>query len=152
VAARDHQGQRGQRDVGRGQERGLEVPGDVVDADQRFAVDEGDRLRHLQPHQQRAHEARALGDRDRVEGRVVEPGLGHGAAHHGHDVLDVVARRQLGHHPAVGRMDRDLGGDHVREDGAAVGHHRGRGLVAGGLDGQEDGHEGFRARAFSESS
>ena len=53
------------------------------------------------------------------------------------DAFDVCARRDLRHHPAEGRMGRDLAGDHGGQHlHGAVGaqaHDRRRGLVAAGL-------------------
>ena len=49
------------------QPRGVEVALEVVDADERPVVDERQRLREVDPDQQRSGEARAVRDRDRVD-------------------------------------------------------------------------------------
>ena len=46
------------------------------------------------------------------------PRLREGLPDHGNDVLDVMARGQLGHHPAVGRVQGGLGGHDARQDRA----------------------------------
>ena len=53
------------------------------------------------------------------------------------DGLEVGAGGELGDDTAVRRVERDLRGDDRADDLAAVAEHRGRGLVAAGLDGEE---------------
>ncbi len=139
VAARDDERDRRQRDLAVREERGRDVARDVMDRHERLAVDERDRLGGLQPDEQRADEPGPLRHRDR--GEVLEPraGVGHRLLHDGHDRLDVVARGELGHDAAVGRVQLGLARHHVREDAAAVLDDRGSGLVAGGLDPEHAG-------------
>jgi hypothetical protein len=51
--------------------------------------------------------------------------------------LEVVARGDLRHHPAVARVEETLRGDHVRTDLAVLGHHGGAGVVAARLDAED---------------
>ena len=67
MPARDDEGDRGQRDLAVGEEGGRDVARHVVHGHERLAVHERDRLGRLQAHEQRAHEARPLGHRDRGE-------------------------------------------------------------------------------------
>jgi hypothetical protein len=83
----------------------------VVDRDQRQAARQGDRLARRQPDHHPAHQARPGGGRDPVEGVETQPGLGHGAADDGVDHLDMGARGDLRHHPAIGGVVGDLAGD-----------------------------------------
>ena len=78
-----------------------------------------------------------MGDRDRLD--VVEPRPGALERVRGDrvDQLQVVPRRDLGHHAAVARVQQALRGDHVREDLAVVGDDGGAGVVAARLDGQD---------------
>ena len=138
MAAGDDEGHRRQRHLGAGsEERSLEVAREVVHGDERLAVDEGDALGRLHADEQGAHEARAVRDRDGVEGRIVHPRLGHRSRHDRADVLDVVAGSQLRHHPAERAVDGGLAGDDAGEDQATVFDDRRRRLVAGRLDAQD---------------
>ena len=137
VAPGHHQGEGGEGKLSVGQERGLQVAGDMVDGHERLALRIGQALGDLHPHEERAHEPGALGDRDRVEVGQLQLRFGEGLPDDGNDVLDVMARGQLGHHPAVGGVEGGLGRDHARQHAPAVFHHRGRRLVARRFDGEQ---------------
>ena len=70
MAAGDDEGQRGQGHLAVGQERRLDVAGDVVHGHQRLAVHERDALGRLHADEQRAHQPGPLRHRHRVELRV----------------------------------------------------------------------------------
>ena len=146
VAARGEQAQERRLDrVGR-EEVGGDVALEVVDGRQRQPPRGGQALGGGDADEQRADQARALGDRDQLG--VVERGarLGEGVVDDRVDELEVVARGDLGHDAAVAVVDA-LGGDDVRADLAGAGDHRRAGVVAGRLE-RED-HSGC---AFGTSS
>ena len=143
MPAGDDEGERGEREVAVGEEGGRDVPRHVVHGHERLAVHERDRLGRLDAHEQRAHQARPLGHRDRGEVGEARPRLLHGGLDDRDDVLDVVARGELRHDPSVRGVDRGLARHDVREDPPAVLDDRGRGLVAGGLDPEDEGHAGY---------
>ena len=89
----------------------------------------------LTPTQQRPDEPRGGGDGDSVHLRQGEGGLVKGRPDDGADVLGVAAGGDLRHHAAVELVLLDLGVHHRREDGAAVLHQGGGGLIAGGFNG-----------------
>ena len=68
---------------------------------------------------------------DAVEGLA---GLGERFGDRRDDELEVPARGDLGDDAAEARVQLGLGGDDVGEDATVRGHERGRGLVAGGLE------------------
>ena len=76
VAARDDQGDEREDRLLALRLAGIEQPGrvevalEVVDADERLVVDEGERLREVDPDEERAREARPVRDRDRVDVRA----------------------------------------------------------------------------------
>ena len=53
-------------------------------------------------------------------------------------MLHMGARGDLRHHPAIGRVLVDLRCHQVGQHPAVVGYHRGRGLIAAGLDSEHD--------------
>ena len=73
---------------------------------------------------------------------VVEIGAGldQRLIEHRHDVDDVGARRQLGHHAAVGSVHVVLRRDHVGQRAHAVLDHRRGGLVARALEAEHPHH------------
>ena len=75
---------------------------------------------------------------------IVEPATGFGDHAFGqrHDAPDVVARRELGHHAAVGLVHRDLRVQRVREQAPRAVVDGEPGFVAGGFDAQD--HHGAR--------
>ena len=82
-------------------------------------------------------------DRDGIDG---VPAAGHGSERgvdHGGESLEMGASRQLGNDTAVDGVQGDLRRHHRGTDLAAVGEHRRRGLVAGGLDREEIQADGY---------
>jgi hypothetical protein len=115
------------------------MPREVIDAHERQTTRVCERLAGGDPDEQRAHQAGPLRHGDRLD-RLHAARLRHGLRDHVPDVLEVRARRELGHDAAVRRVRGDLGGDDVREDDAVLVHHGGRRLVAARFD-PEDTHE-----------
>jgi hypothetical protein len=116
----------------------------MVDRDQRQPERPGQRLRRGEAHEQRADQPRALGDCDPLDvlelrARLVE----RLPDDRGHE-LQVPARCDLGHDAAVLRVEVSLRGDDVREDRTVPADERGRGLVAGGLEAEDQALAGSR--------
>ncbi len=127
-----------------------DVRGQVVDAVDRLPETEGQCLGGGDPDQQRADQARAAGDRDRVD--VVGPDAGGLAGpldgrHHG---LEVGTAGHLGHDPSEPRVLLDAAGDRVGEQGVAA-DDADTGLVAGGLDAEDQGLVGHES-SFSRTT
>ena len=74
----------------------------VVDGEEGQGVDGGDRLRHHHADDHPADQPRPGGGGDAVEVRETEAGLRHGVRDQPVQVLEVGARRDLGHHAAEG--------------------------------------------------
>ena len=137
VAAGDHQ--RHHRELDRArlrsllflfQQHGMDVAFQVVDPDQWFAQRPGHSFGVGQADQQRADQPRPLSDGDGVHLAIAQPGTLARLPHHRHNPLQVGARGQLRHYPAVLAVDVDLRADHVGEDAPSVFHQRGGGFVA----------------------
>ena len=143
VAAGDYQRQPGGHGSLLREQHGQQVPLDVVDADEGKTRRRGQRLSHLDADEERAHQARTASHRDALELIHPAPRLSQCLVEHRKHALQVVARSQLGHHPAPLLVHVLLGVDHVREHGPAQAlaelHHRGGGLVAARLQ-PEDAH------------
>ncbi len=138
MATADEQGHggRGQRAVLQDVHR--HVGRQVVDAEQRLAQTEGERLGRGDPHQQGTRQTRAVRDGDRVEVVQADAGLGARPLDHGHHRLHVGAAGHLGDDTAEPRVLVHAAGDGVREQGAAP-HDADAGLVAGRLDAEHQG-------------
>ncbi len=110
----------------------------VVDRNERQAAGRGEGLGGLQSAEQRSHEPRPLRDGDGLEliGRHARAAqrIGQHRAHR----LHVLAGGELRHHATVGVVHA-LRGDRVAEHPVAV-EHSGAGVIAGGLDGEEQAH------------
>jgi hypothetical protein len=109
--------------------------GEVVDAVQRLTQTQGVRLGGGHTDEQRARQAGARGDRDRVDVLQVHSGLGQRPVHGRGHRLQMGAGGDLGHHAAEPGVLIDAGGDRVGEEGPAADHAH-AGLVAGRLDAQ----------------
>ena len=158
VAAADHERHeredrlRALRLVGVEQPRGVDVALEVVHRHQRQTGVPGQRAGHRDADEQRAGEARALGDRDAVEvAQVVDARTRRSASSStGHHPAQVGACGHLGHDATGARVERDLAGHDVGDDAAATLDDRHGCLVAGALDGQQpDAHAGRVAAAPS---
>ena len=149
MAAADQQGQArlGQRTVLELVDR--DVRGEVVDAVQRLAQPEGQRLGGGHPDQQRAGQARAAGHRDRVDVVQPDPGGLAGPLDGRHHRLEVGPAGDLGYDAAEPGVLVDAAGDRVGQQRVAA-DDADAGLVAGGLDAEHQravAHAGHHARS-----
>ena len=92
----------------RAQPVGIQMPGDVVDRDQRQAARPGRGLGRIDPNQQRTAQAWALRHGDRVEIIPAQTGRLERGPHHRSQIAQVLAAGDLGHHAAVAGMDPSL--------------------------------------------
>ena len=92
-----------------------DVRGQMVDPVERLAERERVGLGRGDPDQQRAGQARAGGDRDRVEVGAAHAGRVQRAVHGRDHRLEVGPAGDLGHHPAEPRVLVDAGRDRVGE-------------------------------------
>ena len=116
------------------EERGVEVGLEVVDAHERHVPDERERLGRADPHQERAHQARADGGRDRVDAGAVEAGLDERLGDDRREQLDVRAAGDLRHDAAEAGVEVDLARHDRGEHRRAVGDDRRGRLVTRRLD------------------
>ena len=120
----------------------------VVDRRERQPPRPGERLRRGDADEQRADQAGPRGDGDELdvlERRVREPER---LAQHGRDQLEVPARGDLGHDPAEARVQLGLGGDDAGRELAVARDERRGGLVAGGLDPEDQAPPGAGTGSF----
>ena len=115
-----------------------DVGGEVVDAVERLAQPDRQRLGRRDPDEQRAGQAGAVGHRDRVDVAQRDPGVRAGPLDRRHHRLEVRPGGDLGHDAAEAGVLLDAGGDRVGEQGVAA-HDADTGLVAGGLDAEHQG-------------
>ncbi len=117
-----------------GEPRGQRMRLEMIDRDQRFLAHQRDRLGGGQPHDHAADQPGPGGGGDAVEAGEAAPGLLHRLADDQVERLDMGARRDLRHHPAIGPMLRHLAEHHIGKDLARPrrnpAHDGGRGLVA----------------------
>ena len=116
---------------------GVEVGEDVVVADDRHAQHRRERLSRREPHEERADEARPHRHGHRLEVASREARPGDRLVDHGDDPLHVRPRRHLGHHAPPAGVKELLGRHDARQHRPVAGDHRGGGLVAGTLDGEQ---------------
>ena len=134
VAARGQQRDEGEGGrIGRQQWR-QQVALEVMQRQRRDPARHREGLRHARPHQQRAGEPGPAGVGHGVDVRGGQPGLGQGLAQQQRQAADVVARGELGHYPAIGRVQVDLRVQAVRAQAGLGVVDRHAGLVAGGFD------------------
>ena len=141
VAAANDQGQGRKFDVTPGatlfQHHGVDMPLDVIDAEERNPQGSGKALGVSDAHQERPYEPRAAGHADSTKVAVTDVGSAERFAHYGNDRSQVLAGCQFRHHASIGAMDIELRGDDVREQAVAIRYHGRRGLVAGRLDAEQ---------------
>ena len=118
--------------------RGVEMPLEMVDAEQRNAACEGEGLRGREADEQRPDQARPRRGRDEPDFGQSHSGLRERLLEHRGQVLQMRAGRQLRHDAAVARVRPHLRGDDVGSDRPVVAEYGHRGLVAGGLDAEDD--------------
>ena len=117
---------------------GVDVPLEVVDADERQSVHEREALREVDADEQGARQPGPVGHGDPVDVGPVHAGIGEGCVEDRHDPAQVRAGRDLRDDPARRRVQRDLARDDVAVDGASTFDERNPGLVAAALDRQEE--------------
>ena len=131
----------------------IDVPFEVVHRHQWQAHAPGQRLGHGDAYQQRAGQARAFGDGDRVHLRpVIDAGSGAGLVEHRDHPAQMRPRRHLGHDAAGGRVQLHLAGDDAGHDTSTLVDHGHGGLIAGRLDRQDPSPAHASPTAASSSS
>ena len=146
VAAGDHQANaRVDLAIGKGELAGVEVAFQVIDRDERNVERQGQRLGRGQADDQGPDQARPRGDGDHPQVAERDSRPAQGLVDHGQHLPDVGSRGDLRNHPAEPLMQAHLRSHHAGEDPRHPDgrrprplEHRRPGLVAGGLDGQED--------------
>jgi hypothetical protein len=119
------------------EEDGVDVAFKMIYRDERFVESLRERFGVGDADEERADEARTLGDADGVDVVECEIGFGEGFANDGDDLAKVFARGEFGDDAAVLAVDVDLRGDDAGENFAAVGDDGGSGFVAGGFDAED---------------
>ena len=94
----------------------------------------GKALGKRHPHHQRTQQAGTPGERHRTDVAPRHAGIAYRRIHHGHDILLMGTRCQLGHHATVLLMHL-LRGYHIAQQSVAT-KHSGRRIVARRLDRQ----------------
>ena len=143
MPARDQQSQIGEVDR-IGQPGGEHMGFEMVDREEREVVRGGDRLAGHRADDDAADQPRPGGRRHPVERIEADPGILHGPRDHPVDRLQMRARGDLRHHPAIVAMGVELVAHHIGEDRAPVVDHRRRGLVAARLDPEDQAHPASR--------
>ena len=134
----DHERERRVGNVAAFEVAGPDVPFDVIHPDQRNPAGEGERLGEGDAGQQGPDEPGPVRHRDRLDVIHGDPGVRERLLHDGREVQQVLPGSDLGHHPSELRVLGDLRGNDVRKDAPAVFDDGRRGLVAGGLDPQDE--------------
>jgi len=119
-------------------EDGVDMAFEVVDAEEGFVEGEGEGFGVGDADEEGTGEAGAAGDGDRVEVLEADAGFGDGGAGDGDDVAEVLTGGEFGDDAAVVGMEGDLAGDDVGEGLGALADDGGGGLVAGGLDAEDE--------------
>ena len=133
VAAGSDQAEQGEAglDLGVGffKPGGIDVPLQVIDADQRQSLSQRQPLRSVDAHQQGPGEPGPVGDCDAVQLAKPHSSIVKGLAHDGHQRHKVLPRRNFWDDAAELGVKGRLGGHDVGDDAAAVLHHGGGCLV-----------------------
>src|SRR5690606_23048982 len=127
--------------IGLRQPQRIDVAFEVVDAEQRFAGRQRQPFGVVDADQQRADQPRPARDRDSVDAVVADAGVAYRLLPDDADRLDVRPRGGFREHAAVLRVNVDLRGDDVRDDGLAIQHNRRGGFVARTLDAEDIRHQ-----------
>src|SRR3989339_690389 len=115
---------------------GCDVRVHMVDAHKGKVASRGKALGEREPHEQGADKAWGAGGRHQADVRGLYARFVYCLAGYLLDLHDVLARGDLGDHPAKTGMTL-LPMDSVGKDLETAGDHRGRGLVAGGFNAQD---------------
>lgn len=114
-----------------GQIVGGDVPAQMMHRHQRLACRVGQPLGKVDAYQHRADQPRRKGHGHGVHIFHRHVGVGQRLVHGDADILGMAAAGDLRHHAAVQGLLFHAGGDHVRDDFAAILHDRRRRLIAG---------------------
>ena len=121
---------------------GMDMPFDVVHADQRQLVYERQRLRVCDADQERSDQAGTLRDGNRLKIFEPRPGLFERQTDGGHDGAQVLARGEFGNHAAVFGMRRNRRTHHRGTNARAILDNSRSGFVAGGFNAENtDGRQ-----------
>ena len=108
----------------------------MIDRNQGLIARHGQRLGADKAHHHAADQPRPGGRSNGVHIIKAKPCIGHHPFEHGGKPFGVRARRDFGHHPAIGRVFGFLAGDALRHDGAICAHQRHGGFIAARLNPQ----------------
>ena len=111
----------------------------VVDADERHVPGQRKGLRRRHTHEQRTDQAGPHGACNRIDARVLDPRLDDRSGDHRVEHIEVRTRRDLGDHATKLGMQIHLSRHHTRNDVVPAHHECSCGLVATGLDAQDEG-------------
>ncbi len=136
AAGHQQRDERELRWIGR-QERRHQVAFQVVHAQRRLAERGRQRARDARAHQERAGQAGPARERDDVDVALRQRRIGQRRLEQRQHTPDVVARRQLRHHPAVGLVHADLAVQRLRAQAGKF-----------AADCFDQRHAGFVARRF----
>src|SRR5438128_3247498 len=137
VPARHHEAEQRRTQLRLLKLSGEDVSGQVTDADDRQFARPGNRLRHVDPDQQAAHQAGTAGHGDRIDLLPAGAGGLERSFDHRDEGLQVRARRDLRNDAAEGGVQLILRPDDIRQKPWST-RHNGRGrFIAGGLDRQD---------------
>ena len=139
MPSRDHQGQHGELQLTIAllpllQQHGMNVAFQMVDRNQRLIERKGQRLGVADPDQQRSGQSRALGDGDCVQRVVSLIAFSQRLPDNGNNRPQMLARRQLRNHSAIGLVGGNLRSHNVRNKLLSRTHHRRSGFIAGTFD------------------
>ncbi len=137
VAAGDQERGLGKGDVAVGEEDAGQVAVEVVHPHDRQPPSEGQRLSRGYSDQEGPDQPRSCRDRDGTELGPCDSRLGEGLIDQGGDQFHVGSARQFRDDPAELGVEIDLARHHGRAHLIGVADHGSRGLVAGGLDGEQ---------------
>jgi hypothetical protein len=130
----------GRRGFVRGvQPGGVDVPLEVVHADERFPGSHRQALGRVQPDHQRAGQTGSARGGDGVHVADGHVRFGERLLDDRHDGQHVLARGHLREDAAVARVHVHLRGDGGGDERASVFEHGCGGLIAGGFDGEDAG-------------
>ncbi len=117
VASRDDQANRGQRDLAiravRFEQHRVHMPLEMIHPDERFAERHREHFAVGDANEERANQARAARDGNRIHITQLNARLPDRLAHHRHDLPQVLARGEFRHHAAIFSVDIDLRRDHA---------------------------------------
>ena len=118
--------------------RRIQVRFVVIDAKERFIERERHGLRRFEADEQSDAQPRPLRGGDRIELQRGDARFTQRRLRDRQEILQMLARGEFRHHPAIFSMQFDLRGNDVGQD-FTIAHDRSAGFIAGSFDGEE-GH------------